>query len=69
MRGRGGRRALIVIAACLAVVAIAGCIAFAMRASARPAVTHHDQIAFDVPVSDRSYSEMAVFGPESEVEL
>lgn len=26
------------------------------------------QVAFELPITDKSYSEMAVFGPESEVD-
>lgn len=50
--------ATVVLAACLAAAALC------QDGGAEPV----DAVAFELPITDKSYSEMAVFGPESEVD-
>lgn len=50
--------AVAVLAACLTAAAVC------QDGSAEPV----DAVAFDLPLTDRSYDEMAAFGPESEVD-
>lgn len=64
---KGSRDALIVMLACLLSVAVAGCVSFAFRAAEGHPVAQYRAISFDVPVSDRSFNEMAVFDSDSEV--
>ena len=59
------------VAEVVAIIVLAVALAFIMRAVEHRALVieaQHEQIAFDLPITDMDAPEMAAFGTESEVE-